>query len=90
MAVLTYKKRKSLPSSKFAVVKKVKGKEVKKFPITDKAHARNALSRVNQAKGLSKSEKSQVIKKAEKKLGKESSIKVSKSGSIVKRKKKSK
>lgn len=86
MAELTYKKRKALPSKAFAVVKKVKGKTVEKFPIQDKAHARNALARVNQAKGLTTAEKKAVIRKAEKMLGKKSTIKVSKSGRIVKRK----
>jgi hypothetical protein len=41
MAKLTTKGRKALPTSAFAV----KGR---KYPIEDKAHARNALSRVSQ------------------------------------------
>lgn len=86
MAKITYKKRKSLPSKSFAVVKKVKGEKIEKFPITDKAHARNALARLSQAKGLSAADKKAVIKKAEKKLGKKSSIKISNKGRIVKRK----
>ncbi len=44
MAKLTSKKRKSLPSSSFVFPK------TRKFPIEDKNHARNALSRVG-AKG---------------------------------------
>lgn len=50
MAVLTTKKRKALSDATFAIVKKVKGKtkmlKIRKYPITDKAHARNALARV--------------------------------------------
>ena len=38
---LTYKKRKSLPKKSFAIPGK------RKYPIHDKAHARNALARVS-------------------------------------------
>ena len=86
MPKITYKKRKSLSSKVFAVVKEVKGKKVEKFPVPDKAHARNALARLSQAKGLSSSDKKAVIKKSEKKIGKKSSIKISNKGNIVKRK----
>ena len=41
MARLTTKKRKSLGKSSFAI------KKGRKYPINDKAHARNALSRVS-------------------------------------------
>jgi hypothetical protein len=41
MAKLTYKKRKKLPAKAFAL----KGG---RYPIEDKAHARNALARVSQ------------------------------------------
>jgi len=41
MAKLTYKARKQLPSTAFAV----DGKK-RKYPVHDKAHARNALARV--------------------------------------------
>jgi len=41
MAKLTYKARKRLPSTAFAV----DGKK-RKYPVHDKAHARNALARV--------------------------------------------
>jgi len=43
MAKLTYGERKALPASAFAV----DGKR-RKYPIQDKAHARNALARVSQ------------------------------------------
>ena len=68
MAKLTYKQRKALPTSDFAVVQKKKGKTIKRFPINDKAHARNALARLPQAKGLSAKEKSDIRAKADKKL----------------------
>jgi hypothetical protein len=43
MSKLTYGQRKALPASAFAV----DGKK-RKYPIPDKAHARNALARVSQ------------------------------------------
>jgi len=42
MAKLTYKQRKKLPGEVFAVDHKKR-----KYPIQDKAHARNALARVS-------------------------------------------
>lgn len=42
MARLTYKERKKLPDSAFALPKK------RKYPIFDLSHARNALSRASQ------------------------------------------
>lgn len=74
MVKLTYKKRKSLPSSDFAVIqtekskKTGKSKKVRRFPINDKAHARNALARLPQAKGLDQEEKDAIKKKAKRKL----------------------
>jgi len=47
MAKLSYQARKKLPKSDFAVKKKSKGAKGK-YPIQDKAHARNALARVSQ------------------------------------------
>lgn len=41
MAVLTYKKRKRMRSSSFALPKQ------RKYPIQDLSHARNALARVS-------------------------------------------
>lgn len=52
MAKLSRKKRKRLKKSQFAIPSK------RKYPINDKAHARNALSRVSQHG--SPSEKKQV------------------------------
>ena len=42
MAKLTYKKRKRLPKKSFAIPEK------RKYPIYDRSHAANALSRVSQ------------------------------------------
>lgn len=41
-----------------------------RFPMPDKNHARNALARLNQAKGLSSGDKSKVKARANKMLGK--------------------
>ena len=81
MAKLSYAKRKSLPDSDFAVIqkKRVKNKttgktttkKIRRFPINDAAHARNALSRMPQADGLTSNEKGKIMKKAKKKLGHE-------------------
>lgn len=46
MAKLNAAARNALPDSDFAVVKVVDGKKVRKFPINDPAHARDALARV--------------------------------------------
>ena len=51
MTKLTTKARKSLPSSSFALPGKGEGPSGKgagSYPIPDKSHARNALSRVSQ------------------------------------------
>jgi hypothetical protein len=49
MAKLSYGARKNLPTSSFAVVHKdgKGGHTVRKFPVNDMAHARNALARVS-------------------------------------------
>lgn len=60
MAKLTAAKRKKLPKSDFAEP------ESRKYPIPDKAHARNALARVSQH-GTS-AEKATVRKKVKKKF----------------------
>jgi len=52
---ITYQERKNLPDSMFAVVVEVKNKrtgkmrKIRKYPIHDKAHVRNALSRLGQS-----------------------------------------
>ncbi len=66
---------------------RVKGKE--KFPIPDKKHARSALARINQAKGLSAGQKRKVVSRAYKVLGTPPSkrkVKVTGSGRISKKK----
>jgi chromosome segregation ATPase len=62
---LSYQERKKLAKSAFALVQKKDGKEIRRFPIHDCAHARNALSRLPQAKDLSDSERATVKRKAE-------------------------
>ena len=81
MAKLTYAKRKSLPDSDFAVIdkKRVKNKttgktqtkKIRRFPINDAAHAKNALARMPQAHGLTTTDKDKIMKKAKKKIGHE-------------------
>lgn len=69
MAKLTTKRRKSLPKSDFGMPGS------KKYPMPDKAHARNAKARAAQQykKGkLSASAKAKIDAKANKKLGKKS------------------
>ena len=67
-AKLTYQQRQELPDSSFAYVKEVKGKKVRRFPIYDEVHVKNALARLPQAKGLSTAEKAgikaKVLRKA--------------------------
>lgn len=67
-AKLTYQERQGLPDSAFAYVKVVGGKKVRRFPIQDEAHVRNALARLPQAKGLSPAErasiKAKILRKA--------------------------
>lgn len=62
---LTSEKRSALPNSAFALIQKKDGKTLRRFPINDCNHARNALSRLSGAKGLSEDERAQVKSKAE-------------------------
>ena len=62
---LSYQERKKLAKSAFALVQKKDGKEIRRFPIHDCSHARNALARLPQAKDLSSSERATVKRKAE-------------------------
>ena len=81
MAVLRSRARKR------SATVKVKGKA--KFPIPDKKHARVALARLNQAKGLSPSQKRKVVSKAYRVLGTPKSkrrVKVTSTGRISKKK----
>lgn len=60
MGVISYKRRKRMPNSAFAIPTK------RKYPIPDKAHARNALARV--AAYGTPAEKAQVKKAVYKKF----------------------
>jgi hypothetical protein len=65
MAVLTAKKRKSLPKSSFGLPGS------RRFPMPDRKHAANAKARASQmykAGKLSKSSRDKVVAKANKKL----------------------
>jgi hypothetical protein len=62
MAELNADKRNKLPDSKFAEP------EERKYPIEDKAHARNAKARASQAQNagrISKAEEAKIDKKAD-------------------------
>jgi hypothetical protein len=66
MAVLTTKKRKSLPESEFAL-------PGKRYPVNDRAHAANAKARASAAEAsglLSAGQKAKVDAAANKVLGK--------------------
>lgn len=65
---LTYERRQELPDSAFALIQKKDGQKVRRFPIHDCVHARNAKARVEMAKGLSPEEKATVIRKADTKI----------------------
>ena len=65
---LTTKTRKALKSSSFALIQKKDGKTIRRFPIHDCAHARNALARLSGAKNLSSEERAMVKRKAQAKL----------------------
>jgi len=78
--------RLSAASVKRSATIKVKGEP--EFPMPDKSHARNALARLSQAKGLSKSQKQQVVSRAYKILGtpvSERHVTVTKAGRIAKK-----
>jgi hypothetical protein len=57
------------------VQKDRQGGQKYRFPMPDKSHARNALARLNQAKGLSSSQKSMIKSRAERMLGNKEKIK---------------
>lgn len=59
--VLTAKERNELPDSAFAYVNKETG--VRKLPIFDEAHVKNALSRFNQTSGIPAEKKKAVLDK---------------------------
>jgi len=57
---LTYQERQNLSDSDFAYVKTIGGKKIRRFPIHDEAHVRNALARLPIAQGLSPAEKAAI------------------------------
>ena len=64
---ITTEQRNALPDSDFALIQHVGGKKVRRFPINDPAHVRNALARLPQAKGLSDAERKSAMAKILKK-----------------------
>mgnify|MGYP004449321903 FL=1 len=65
MAVLKAKARKRSAT----IIQKTNGGKRYRFPMPDKAHARNALARLNQAKGLTAADKKKIRARANKILG---------------------
>jgi hypothetical protein len=68
MAVLTARQRR-----RSATIKASRKHPRGRFPMPDKAHARNALARLNQAKGISAEDKRAVKRRAQRMLGKRTS-----------------
>lgn len=68
MAVLKAKARKRSAT----IIQKTNGGKRYRFPMPDKAHARNALARLNQAKGLTAADKKKIRARANKILGRKS------------------
>ena len=57
------------------VQKNREGGQKYRFPMPDKAHARNALARLPQAKGLTSAQKAKIRARAERMLGNKEKIK---------------
>lgn len=83
-AVLSSEARNNLSDEDFAYVKVINGKKIRKFPIKDKAHVRNALARFSQA-DIPEADKAAVLAKI-KARAKSMGITVSKGDSVVKHK----
>jgi len=66
-AKLTTEQRNALPDSDFALIQERDGKKVRRFPINDEAHVRNALARLPQAKDITEEEKKSALAKILKK-----------------------
>jgi hypothetical protein len=62
-AKLTTEQRNALPDSDFALIQEKDGKKIRRFPINDEAHVRNALARLPQAKDISEEEKKSALNK---------------------------
>jgi hypothetical protein len=59
---LTTEQRNALPDSDFALIQEKDGKKIRRFPINDEAHVRNALARLPQAKDLTEEERAEALK----------------------------
>jgi hypothetical protein len=66
-AKLTTEQRNALPDSDFALIQERDGKKVRRFPINDEAHVRNALARLPQAKDITEEERTSALAKILKK-----------------------
>jgi hypothetical protein len=60
---LTYQERSNLKDSDFALVQTVDDRKVRRFPIQDETHRKNAWARLPQAKNLSDAERATVASK---------------------------
>lgn len=60
---LSYEQRTNLKDSDFALVQDQDGKKIRRFPIQDEAHRKNAWARLPQAKNLSDAERAEVANK---------------------------
>jgi len=60
---LTTEQRNALPDSDFALIQERDGKKIRRFPINDEAHVRNALARLPQAKDISEEERKSALDK---------------------------
>lgn len=66
---LGYSEREDLPDSAFALIEEINGQKIRKLPYKNKdgsinkSHVRNALARINQVKGFSKSAKEKALAK---------------------------
>jgi hypothetical protein len=60
---LTTEQRNGLPDSDFALIQKRGDKKIRRFPINDEAHVRNALARLPQAKDISEEERKSTLAK---------------------------
>jgi hypothetical protein len=64
---LTTDQRNALPDSDFALIQEKDGKKIRRFPINDEAHVRNALARLPQAKDITEEERKSTLAKILKK-----------------------
>jgi hypothetical protein len=60
---LSYEERTNLKESDFALVQTVNGRKLRRFPIQDEPHRKNAWARLPQAKNLTEAERSEIANK---------------------------